>query len=131
MPILCHFTKNRRRKETKGTPLGTPTSNSALQCASWEYHSHKRNARRSNTTTFGLFVSNLGWRLICSGINSFRNIHIESKTKKNKRLSKTKNDKLPNVQREGRCLPLARIIFAYDIPTTRLKSAELEGGPRA
>ena len=58
---------------------------------------------------------------ICSGINGFCNIHIESKTGKNKRFSKTKNDKLPNAQREGRCLTLALcvrelIIFRFAKP---------------
>ena len=43
-----------------------------------------------------------------------------SVAKKKKRFSKTKNDKLPDAQREGRCLTLARIGFANKISTPRL-----------
>ena len=128
--LRCSQRKNiKRRCEPRTKPLKS-ASNSALQCASWEYHSHKHTARRSNNDDLRAVCFKLRVAFIYSDINSFCNIHIGSKTKKKKRFGKTKNDKLQNAQREGRCLTLARIGFANKISTPRLESAELEAGSK-
>ena len=86
---------NRRRKGTKGFTLGT-----RFQLRAFE-------ARRGNIVCKNITPSvkyddlravcfKLRVAFICSGINSFCNIHIGSKAKKNKRFSKIKNDKLNN-----------------------------------
>ena len=57
--LRCKQRKNiKRRYEPRAKPL-EPASNSALQGASWEYCYIKHNARRSNTTTFGLSIFSL------------------------------------------------------------------------
>ena len=121
---------NRRRKRAKGFPLGTPTSNSALlrRVVGISYSQTQRPKVKYDDLRAVCFKLRVAF--ICSGINGFCNIHIESKTGKNKRFSKTKNDKLPNAQREGRCLTLTRIGFANKISTPRLESAELEAGSK-
>ena len=87
---------NRRRKRAKGFPLGTPTSNSALlrRVVGISYSQTQRPKVKYDDLRAVCFKLRVAF--ICSGINGFCNIHIESKAKKKRRFGKTKNDKLNN-----------------------------------
>ena len=74
MPILCYFTKNRRRKETKGTPLGTFLSPISCRVAR---NRHKKQISHDHRLSRWLAQPYKG--MLLAGLKAHRNIcHLQS-----------------------------------------------------